>query len=75
MESKPIAASPTPVPISHNGIRPVVPVFDINIWEFLTSSFPEWKHIRKDFHAYIFRGSCLPNTKSSWPWKKSLVSR
>ena len=27
--SNPIASVPTKVPISHNGIRPVVPVFDI----------------------------------------------
>ena len=27
-----MAAIPTPVPINHNGILPVVPVFDINIF-------------------------------------------
>jgi hypothetical protein len=29
MASNPIAARPTTVPTSHNGIRPVVPVLDI----------------------------------------------
>jgi hypothetical protein len=29
MANKPIAAVPTTVPTSHNGIRPVVPVLDI----------------------------------------------
>jgi hypothetical protein len=31
MDNKPIAAVPTTVAISHNGIRPVVPVLDMDL--------------------------------------------
>ena len=53
IDNKPSAAVPTAVPISHNGIRPVVPVLDMDLCEKLKIFSKYQEHLTKSFLFYF----------------------